>query len=189
MARRAHRLARAAQSPEREPELPRESEPNARFVGMKKQVVVASSVVFFALALGTAASAASLSTTETALLQAVNEARAANQVPPLRVDFTLVRAARAHTATMLRIDALTHGSFGSRLDSFGARGPRFGENLAWATGSRAGAQALVRSWLASPAHRANLLRPGFNRIGIGARAGSFAGYRRATVVTADFAGR
>ena len=155
---------------------------------MKKQVVVASSAVLFALMLGTAASAASLSTTETALLEAVNEARAANRIAPLKVDFTLVRAARSHTATMLRIDALTHGSFGSRLDSFGARGPRFGENLAWGTGPHAGARALVRAWLASPGHRANLLRPGFKRIGIGALAGSFAGYRRATVVTADFAG-
>ena len=156
---------------------------------MKKQVVSASSAVLFALLLGSTASAASLSTTEESLIQAVNEARAANGVSPLRVDHALVRAARAHTETMLRTDVLSHGSFGSRLDSFGARGPRFGENLAWGTGARGRARALVRSWLASPAHRANLLRPGFDRIGIGALKGSFAGYRGAVVVTADFAGR
>ena len=156
---------------------------------MKTQILVASCAVFFALLLGPTASADSLSPTETALVQAVNEARAANQVPPLRVDFTLVRAARAHTATMLQTDVLSHGSFGARLDSFGARGPRFGENLAWGTGSKGRARALVRGWLASPGHRANLLRRGFKRVGVGARACSFAGYNGATVVTADFAGR
>ena len=156
---------------------------------MKKQVVVASSVVFFALALCGAARAAALSGTETALVQAVNEVRTANRLQPLRIDRRLVRAARAHTATMLKSDVLTHGSFSSRLDASGARGPRFGENLAWATGSSSVARALVQAWLASPGHRANLLRPGFTRIGIGARAGSFAGYRDATVVTADFAGQ
>jgi uncharacterized protein YkwD len=41
----------------------------------------------------------------------------------------------------------------------------------------------------SPGHRANLLRPGWTRVGIGARVGTFQGYRGATVVTADFAGR
>jgi uncharacterized protein YkwD len=46
----------------------------------------------------------------------------------------------------------------------------------------------VRGWLASPGHRANLLRPGWTRIGIGARVGAFRGYSGVTVVTADFAG-
>ena len=65
---------------------------------------------------------------------------------------------------------------------------RFGENLAWGVGSRATARAIVRSWLASPGHRANLLRPSWERIGIGSRTGTFLGYAGATVVTADFAG-
>ena len=42
--------------------------------------------------------------------------------------------------------------------------------------------------MSSPGHRANLLRPGFRRIGIGALVGRFSGYSGATVVTADFAG-
>ena len=48
--------------------------------------------------------------------------------------------------------------------------------------------AIVSGWLASPGHRANLLRPGLNRIGLGALEGNFLGYAGATVVTADFAG-
>jgi uncharacterized protein YkwD len=43
-------------------------------------------------------------------------------------------------------------------------------------------------WMASPGHRANLLRPGWVRVGIGARTGNFLGYPGANVVTADFAG-
>ena len=43
--------------------------------------------------------------------------------------------------------------------------------------------------MGSPGHRANLLRPGWNRIGLGALKGNFLGYTGATVVTADFAGR
>ncbi|MCP9484288.1 MAG: CAP domain-containing protein [Gaiellaceae bacterium MAG52_C11] len=156
---------------------------------MKKQIRRASSAVLFALLLGSTAQAATLNTTELGLLEVVNDVRVANGVPPLEVDHTLVRAARAHTGRMLRADVLSHGSFGPRLGSFGARGPRFGENLAWGTGWSGSARALVRAWLASPGHRANLLRRGFRRIGIGARIGTFAGYRGATVVTADFAGR
>ncbi|MBA2332450.1 MAG: CAP domain-containing protein [Actinobacteria bacterium] len=156
---------------------------------MKKQIRRASGVVLLALLFGSTAQGASLSSTETALLEAVNAARAVNGAPPLKVDHALVRAARAHTNTLIRTNVLTHGSFGSRLDSFGARGPHFGENLAWGTGSLSSARSLVRAWLASPGHRANLLRPGFRRIGIGAQIGWFAGYSGATVVTADFAGR
>ena len=58
-------------------------------------------------------------------------------------------------------------------------------------GHRAGrrtARSIVGSWLASPGHRANLLRPAWKRIGIGSRTGEFLGYAGATVVTADFAG-
>jgi uncharacterized protein YkwD len=135
------------------------------------------------------AQGASLTPREKALVRAVNQVRKAHRVRPLQVDFRLVRAARAHTAAMLRIDVLTHGAFSARLASSGARGPLFGENLAFGTGSLGAPRAVVRAWLASPGHRANLLRPGFSRIGLGARAGSFAGHRGAVVVTADFAGR
>jgi uncharacterized protein YkwD len=155
---------------------------------MKTKTRNVSCIVLLALAFGSSAQAESLSATEASLVRAVNDVRAAHLVQPLKLDLKLLRSARAHTTTMLRTDILAHGSFASRLSSSGARGPRFGENLAWGIGSRADARAIVQSWLASPGHRANLLRPGFTRIGLGARAGSFAGYPSATVVTADFAG-
>jgi uncharacterized protein YkwD len=70
----------------------------------------------------------------------------------------------------------------------GARGPIFGENLAWGTGSLGSAGAIVSQWLASPPHRANLLRRGFARVGVAAPLGNFLGHH-ARVATADFAGR
>lgn len=136
----------------------------------------------------TGVAAAGPSQREASLLAAVNGVRKAHDLRPLAVDPRLMRVARSHSATMLRRDVLTHGDFGSRMRRSGARGPRFGENLAWGSGRYGTARSIVQSWLRSPGHRANLLRPGFRRIGIGARVGTFAGYRGAVVVTADFAG-
>jgi uncharacterized protein YkwD len=71
---------------------------------------------------------------------------------------------------------------------FDVTGHLAGENLAWGTGSRGTAGGVVAAWLASPEHRANLLRPSFTRVGIGERVGAFEGAGGAEVVTADFAG-
>jgi uncharacterized protein YkwD len=133
-----------------------------------------------------AAGARTASTPASSLLAAINSTRSSHGLAPVRVDVRLVRAARSHSVDMVRRNYFSHGSFSSRIRASGARGPMFGENLAW--GTAASAQWIVGQWLASPAHRANLLRPGFRRIGIGVVTGTFQGYGGATVVTADFAG-
>jgi uncharacterized protein YkwD len=132
--------------------------------------------------------ATKLTQSERSLLAAVNGVRASHGLRPLAVDPALVRAARAYSATMLRTGRFEHGALGARLARHGVRGPAYGENLAWAVGVSAAARRIVSSWMASPGHRANLLRPGWRRIGLGALKGTFQGYRGATVVTADFAG-
>ena len=119
---------------------------------------------------------------------AVNHARTARGLRPLQVDPALTRAARTHSQTLLERDVVVHGAVAARLASFGARGPSFGENVACAAGSSARAGVILRTWLASPDHRANLLRPGWQRLGIGTAVGEFAGDAGATVFTADFAG-
>ncbi|MEO5575599.1 MAG: CAP domain-containing protein [Gaiellaceae bacterium] len=121
-------------------------------------------------------------------MSVVNDIRTTRGLRPLRVDGALFRVARTYSATLIRTETFTHGAIGERLAASGARGPVFGENLAWDSDGSTSAQGVVRSWMASPGHRANLLRPGWTRIGIGALKGSFRGYRDATVVTADFAG-
>jgi uncharacterized protein YkwD len=128
-----------------------------------------------------------ISGTEASLLQAINAVRASRGLVPLRLDLRLFRAARGHTADMLRRQYFAHGPVDGRARAVGARGPVYGENLAWATGLTA--RWVVSRWLASPRHRAVMLRPGFRRIGIGVAYGRFAGSDGAGVVTADFAGR
>jgi uncharacterized protein YkwD len=129
-----------------------------------------------------------VTSTELAVLQELNRARAGHGLAPLRTEAALRNAARSHSADMLRTGVFSHGDFRSRMARFGIRGRIAGENLAWGVGSRGTPAELVNGWLNSPPHRENLLRPSFRWIGIGAMAGSFAGYAGAVVVTADFAG-
>lgn len=153
----------------------------------KKHVVVGFLASLILLIPVTAAQAGGLTSSEASLLRTMNAVRAGHGLPALRVDFHLVRAARGHSADMMRRQYFSHGSITGRVVAAGARGPLFGEDLAWATGITA--NWVVTAWLASPTHRAILLRPGFRRVGIGYAFGTFIGYGGAGVVTADFAGR
>ena len=132
---------------------------------------------------------ASPTAAELALLQAMNEARHAHGVAPLRIDGRLQRTAGRHSLAMLRTNTFSHGAFARRIRRAGVRARRIGENLAWAVGALAEAHSVVNLWLASPEHRANLLRPGYRTVGVGERVGTFGGYAGAAVITTDFAGR
>ena len=157
---------------------------------MRKSYIAIGFVTFLLtiVAVAPATGSSRFNTTERALLSEMNRVRAAHGLVRLRLDWTLQRAARSHSADMLRRDYFAHGAFAARLTRFGVRGPRVGENLAWGVGSRARAGSVLRMWLASPAHRRTLLRPGFRRVGVASLAGEFRGYDGARVVTADFAG-
>ncbi|MGZ4307754.1 MAG: CAP domain-containing protein [Gaiellaceae bacterium] len=119
----------------------------------------------------------------------MNQVRLAHGVRPLRLDDRLQRAARGHSSSMLRTQSFAHGAFAARIRAQGVKAPRVGENLAWGVGSLSRARAIVAMWMASPEHRANLLRPGYRTVGVGAIRGRFLGYAHALVVTTDFAGR
>jgi uncharacterized protein YkwD len=126
---------------------------------------------------------------ERRLLAAVNAARAAHGRAPLRASAGLAGAARARSATLGRRGALTTSPdgapFWTRLVAAGQPpGRAAGENLARLGGcDPAGAELAVRLWLASPAHRANLLSARFRAMGAGAATDRACG---ATVYTADF---
>jgi uncharacterized protein YkwD len=141
----------------------------------------------FALVAPAAALAGSAGSSS-ALLREMNRVRAQHGLVRLTVDSHLQRAARSHSQEMLGSDVFQHGAFGSRMSKFSVTGRLAGENLAWGTGAYGTARGIVAAWLASPEHRANLLRPSFTRVGIGDLVGSFRGHRGAHVVTADFAG-
>ena len=153
------------------------------------QVAALCAAVFVALAVVSKGSAAQFSrASESRILSAMNQVRAANGLGPLRPNGKLHTAARAHSGDMMRRGYFGHGAFGRRMSGFGVRAPVVGENLAWGTGAAAGAMTIVQEWLASPEHRANLLRPGFRLVGVGSAIGTFVGRPGAVVVTADFAG-
>jgi uncharacterized protein YkwD len=128
----------------------------------------------------------SLTSQEENLLVAINRARAAHGAPPLRIGVRLQRAARAHSRAMARSGLLSHGNWYYRLRRFGVRGQMLGETLAWGAGSSGRGSAIVAMWLASPAHRATMLKPGFSRIGVGIAVGTMGGYSSASIATADF---
>jgi uncharacterized protein YkwD len=145
-------------------------------------------VAILVLVVSTSTAAAGLTRAEARLIRDLNRVRSAHGLAPLRYDPRLQRAARAHSHDMLVSGIFQHGAFGQRMLHFDVRGTLTGENLAWGNGSFGTAAAILRAWLASPEHRANLLRPGFTRIGIGDLVGVFCGYNGTHVVTADFAG-
>ena len=89
-------------------------------------------------------------------------------------------------------DSVGGTAFWSRIErSYPSRGFsrwEVGENIAWSS-SRAGAAQVVRQWMGSPAHRANLLSRTWRELGLGAfrvtRAGGAFGGRAVTIVTLD----
>lgn len=135
-----------------------------------------------------AAAIGSSTRSESSLLREMNRVRAEHGLGQLTADKRLTRAARSHSKEMIGSNVFDHGAFGTRMVRFNVTGRLAGENLAWGTGARGTAQGVVAAWLASPGHRANLLRPSFTRVGVGELVGAFRGYRGAHVVTADFAG-
>jgi uncharacterized protein YkwD len=154
----------------------------------KTQIFAVFAAVSCALLTASGALAQSRSSAEISLLRAVNTTRTAYGLRPVTLDATLTRAARAHSVEMLRGGYFAHGNLHGRMVAFHVRGPFVGENLAWGNGTYASPATVISEWLRSPEHRANLLRPGFTRIGIGTTQGTFLGTGGATVMTADFAG-
>jgi uncharacterized protein YkwD len=159
---------------------------------VRRRLAVLTLILAVLLLPGTAFAASSslrhLSPPERDLLHAVNNARRTHGLQPLKIDLNLTRAARFQSRRLLERNVLDHGDLATRLKRFGVTAALCGENLAWGTPAEVGAGAIVRAWLASPGHRANLLRPTYRRIGLGAAFGTFAGYTNSTVATADFAG-
>jgi len=134
--------------------------------------------------------------TRTATLCVVNAKRRANDLRPLRQAPKLIRAARRHSRDMVRHSYFAHdsrsgASFRARIARTGWMDGRdrwvIGENLAWAGRKRSTPRRIVASWMASPGHRANILKRRFRVIGVGVADGvPVAGGRSGATYTADF---
>ncbi len=121
-----------------------------------------------------------------AIVCLVNAERTSRGMSPLRRDGDLAQAARRHSADMARRNYFSHvtpsgDDLGDRLRAAGYGDPgdgwRAGENLGWGTGSRATPASLVDEWLASDAHKRNMLKESFREVGVGVAAGAPQGDR------------
>lgn len=112
-----------------------------------------------------------------------NQQRKSRNMRQLCVQPNLQKAARAHSANMLRSGNFSHGNVGQRLRRHGYNWSRYGENIAYNSGSPKPA-SIFRSWMNSSGHRSNILDRGFREVGIGTAEG-----RGRTMWTVDFGNR
>lgn len=110
---------------------------------------------------------------ESVLFDHLNESRVLAGLPALRWDARLAAAAREHCALLVQHDALSHQFPGEpglqeRLISAGAEFSVAAENVALAPTP----DEIHYEWMHSPPHRANILDPQLNAIGIAAMPGN-----------------
>jgi uncharacterized protein YkwD len=129
----------------------------------------------------------------------VNLVRRWHGLPALRFSAGLAASARSHSRDMgvrgyFEHDSAGGNAFWQRIErwyvSRGYSRWEVGENIAWSA-PRANAVQVVRQWMGSAAHRANLLSATWRDFGLGAvripraRAGGAFGGRAVTIVTLD----
>jgi uncharacterized protein YkwD len=111
----------------------------------------------------------------------VNERRTERGIGRVRDNVRLRHAAVNHSQAMVSGGFFSHtapngSGFVDRIQSAGyMRGARLwlvGENLVWGTGELSTPSAMVKAWMESPDHRANLLRGRFKEIGVGVQRGT-----------------
>lgn len=109
------------------------------------------------------------SSAEQALLQLANLRRAEHGLAPLALNPALTRAARAHAGVIIRYPAPAEHQYPgepnllTRASQAGAHFSTVSENVA---GNGNSAAEIESAWMRSPVHRANILDPRVNVVGI-----------------------
>jgi uncharacterized protein YkwD len=138
--------------------------------------------------------AAAIRRSRDATLCLLNRVRARHGLRPFRLNAKLSHAARRHSRDMVRHRYFAHDSRDGRSPFDRMRATHYvprnaawwlGENIGWGSGTLSEPAAMVRAWMHSPAHRANILSRHFRDIGIGIAPGAPVGGRGATYTT-DF---
>jgi uncharacterized protein YkwD len=130
----------------------------------------------------------------------LNKKRRQHGLRRLRGNGRLHRAADRHVVDMARRDYFSHtsrsgASFLDRIRRSGylrrSRNWSVGENIAWGTGGLSTPRSIVRAWMRSPGHRANILNPRFREVGVGISFGApvRSSARPAATYTTDFGKR
>ncbi len=138
--------------------------------------------------------AAAIRRSRNATLCLLNRVRARHGLARLHLNRKLSRAARRHSRDMVRRRYFAHDSRDGRSPFDRIRATRYvprtgtwwlGENIGWGSGRLSQPAAMVRMWMHSPPHRANILSRRFRDIGIGIAARAPVGSAGATYTT-DF---
>lgn len=129
-----------------------------------------------------------------ATLCLLNRVRAQHGLPPLRLNAKLSRVAAGHSRDMVRRRYFAHDSLNGRSPFARMLAAHYvprnanwwlGENIGWGGGWLGQPIAMVRTWMHSPPHRANILSRHFRDVGIGIAPGAPVGGGGATYTT-DF---
>jgi len=113
------------------------------------------------------------------VLALVNTERAGAGCRPLGTSSALQRAAQGHSADMAARSYFSHtdldgSTFADRIRAAGYGGGAIAENIA---AGQTSAEAVMRGWMASPGHRANILNCAYRDLGVGyATGGSYGTY-------------
>lgn len=107
---------------------------------------------------------------ETAIFLAMNEQRALFGLEPLTLDADLTQSSRLHSEDMAFNDFTEHegsdgSSGGDRINLTCYEWDTWGENIGWGYGGDI--DLMMDFWLNSPPHRAAILNPDFEDVGIG----------------------
>ncbi len=130
-----------------------------------------------------------LNAKEERTLRLHNKARKSRGIRRLCVHPKLTKAARAHSADMIRKDYLGHGNVGRRLKRYDYNWRTYGENIAGGSGRYGRPGNVFKRWMNSSGHRSNILKKGFREIGIGTATGTYKGNKGYTMYTVDFGRR
>src|SRR5579875_3379640 len=138
-----------------------------RAMALGRVGVFTATMLFAMAALPASPPRATGSVAEQYLFSAANAERAERGLPPLKWDETLYRAAQRHAGEMAARESISH-QYPGELDlaargrEAGARFTVISENVAEAWS----APVIHDAWMHSPDHRANLLDPRVNAVGI-----------------------
>jgi uncharacterized protein YkwD len=130
-----------------------------------------------------------------AILCLHNQVRAEHDLPALRENRRLRKAALGHSRDMVEdgffehttpegvtmVDRILRARY-VREDE----GWALGENLAWGTGSLGTPRGAVQAWMDSPGHRANILKKAYRELGVGVVIGVPVSDAAGATYTVDF---
>lgn len=125
--------------------------------------------------------AGNLSEVRSSVLCLLNKERASRGMRKLRANGKLRRAAESHSRNMTRNDFFAHVSPAGttplqRVKAAGylsgAGSWSVGENIAWGEQHLSTPRQIMRAWMQSPGHKANILNRRFRHVGIGVSLGA-----------------